>query len=62
MDELEMINPDIELLDAPTFFELYRIWLQQNRLQLMEKLRKVKSQSLFCESAFNHFPQAMNLG
>jgi len=29
-DELEMINPDIELLDAPTFFELYRIWLQQN--------------------------------
>lgn len=30
MDELEKINPDIELLDAPTFFELYRIWLQQN--------------------------------
>lgn len=29
-DELEKINPDIELLDAPTFFELYRIWLQQN--------------------------------
>lgn len=28
-NELEKINPDIELLDAPTFFELYRIWLQQ---------------------------------
>jgi hypothetical protein len=30
MDELEKINPNIELLDAPAFFELYRIWLQQN--------------------------------
>lgn len=30
MDELDKINPNIELLDAPTFFELYRIWLQQN--------------------------------
>lgn len=30
MDELHKINPNIELLDAPTFFELYRIWLQQN--------------------------------
>ncbi|MFA7493933.1 MAG: hypothetical protein WCZ43_10520, partial [Proteiniphilum sp.] len=30
MDELEKIDPQIELLDAPTFFELYRIWLQQN--------------------------------
>lgn len=30
MDELEKIDPNIELLDAPTFFELYRIWLQQN--------------------------------
>jgi len=30
MDELKNINPDIQLLDAPTFFELYRIWLQQN--------------------------------
>ena len=31
IDELEKINPDIELLDTPTFFELYRIWLQQNQ-------------------------------
>lgn len=30
MNELHKINPNIELLDAPTFFELYRIWLQQN--------------------------------
>lgn len=30
MDELGKINPNIELLDAPTFFELYRIWLQQH--------------------------------
>ncbi|WP_370453850.1 hypothetical protein [Proteiniphilum sp. X52] len=30
MDELDKINPNIELLDAPTFFELYRIWLKQN--------------------------------
>ncbi|OJV87089.1 MAG: hypothetical protein BGO34_12050 [Bacteroidia bacterium 44-10] len=30
MDELGKINPNIELLDAPTFFELYRIWLKQN--------------------------------
>ncbi len=30
MDELHQVNPNIELLDAPTFFELYRIWLQQN--------------------------------
>ena len=29
-EELEKINPDIKLLDAPTFFELYRIWLKQN--------------------------------
>lgn len=29
-DELRKINPNIELLDAPTFFELYRIWLKQN--------------------------------
>ncbi|MDD3968489.1 MAG: GxGYxYP family putative glycoside hydrolase [Proteiniphilum sp.] len=29
-EELEVFNPDIELLDAPTFFALYRIWLQQN--------------------------------
>lgn len=30
MDELNKTDPDIELLDAPTFFELYRIWLRQN--------------------------------
>lgn len=30
MDEIKRINPDIELLDAPTFFELYRIWLREN--------------------------------
>ena len=30
VDELNMSRPNIELLDAPTFFELYRIWLQQN--------------------------------
>lgn len=30
MDELDKVNPNIELLDAPTFFELYRIWLKQN--------------------------------
>lgn len=30
MEELEKINPRVELLDAPTFFELYRTWLQDN--------------------------------
>ena len=30
MKELQRIAPNIELLDAPTFFELYRIWLKQN--------------------------------
>jgi len=30
MKEVNKIDPNIELLDAPTFFELYRIWLQQN--------------------------------
>jgi hypothetical protein len=30
MEELGKLNPNIELLDAPTFFELYRIWLKQN--------------------------------
>ena len=30
MNELKLIKPDIELLDAPTFFELYRIWLREN--------------------------------
>lgn len=30
MDQLKKKDPNIELLDAPTFFELYRIWLKQN--------------------------------
>jgi hypothetical protein len=30
VEEIKRLNPNIELLDAPTFFELYRIWLQQN--------------------------------
>jgi hypothetical protein len=30
MEELNRTHPNIRLLDAPTFFELYRIWLQQN--------------------------------
>jgi hypothetical protein len=29
-DEIKKLDPNIVLLDAPTFFELYRIWLQQN--------------------------------
>lgn len=29
-DKARTLNPKIELLDAPTFFELYRIYLQQN--------------------------------
>jgi len=29
VDEIKHLNPNIELLDAPTFFELYRIWLQE---------------------------------
>ncbi|MGY4385822.1 hypothetical protein ACVWYN_002870 [Pedobacter sp. UYP24] len=32
MDQLKLKNPNIELLDAPTFFELYRIWLKQKIL------------------------------
>jgi hypothetical protein len=31
VDEIKQLNPNIELLDAPTFFELYRIWLKQNK-------------------------------
>ncbi len=27
-DHVQKLNPNIELLDAPTFFELYRIYLQ----------------------------------
>ena len=30
VNELKAQNPKIELLDAPTFFELYRIYLEQN--------------------------------
>lgn len=29
MDEVNRLNPNIELLDAPTFFELYQIYLEQ---------------------------------
>jgi hypothetical protein len=30
VNEIQQLNPKIELLDAPAFFELYRIWLIQN--------------------------------
>lgn len=30
MDEVKRLDPTIELLDAPTFFELYRRWLREN--------------------------------
>ena len=30
VNQIKKLDPTIELLDAPTFFELYRIWLQQN--------------------------------
>jgi len=30
VNELNTQEPDLELLDAPTFFELYRIYLEQN--------------------------------
>ena len=30
VDELQRLDPSVELLDAPTFFELYRIWLENN--------------------------------
>lgn len=30
VEELKKINPKLELLDAPTFFELYKIWLQNH--------------------------------
>jgi hypothetical protein len=30
-EEIKKTNPKVELLDAPTFFELYRIYLQNNR-------------------------------
>ena len=30
MEQLHKKNPSVELLDAPTFFELYRIWLEDN--------------------------------
>ena len=28
VEEIEKLDPNVELLDAPTFFELYRIYLQ----------------------------------
>ena len=30
VNELKLQNPKLELIDAPTFFELYRIYLKQN--------------------------------
>jgi hypothetical protein len=30
MNEIKKIDPSVELLDAPAFFELYRIWLHEN--------------------------------
>jgi hypothetical protein len=30
MERISTIEPRIELLDAPTFFELYRRWLKEN--------------------------------
>lgn len=30
VEELKKLDPDAELLDAPTFFELYRIYLKEN--------------------------------
>jgi hypothetical protein len=30
MDNIAKLDPTIELLDAPTFFELYRRWLKEN--------------------------------
>ncbi|MBP3316859.1 MAG: hypothetical protein J6L01_00020, partial [Alistipes sp.] len=30
MDNIAKLDPNIELLDAPTFFELYRRWLKEN--------------------------------
>jgi hypothetical protein len=29
VEELKKLDPSIELLDAPTFFELYRIYLKE---------------------------------
>lgn len=30
MEEIKKLDPGIELVNAPTFFELYRIWLKEN--------------------------------
>ena len=30
MDKITETDPSIELLDAPTFFELYRRWLREH--------------------------------
>ncbi len=37
VEQIEQRNPDIELLDAPTFFELYRIYLQNQDTSELEK-------------------------
>jgi len=31
VEQLKKKAPEIELLDAPTFFELYRIYLENNK-------------------------------
>lgn len=38
-DELKRRNTNIELLDAPTFFELYRIYLKQNERAAQGKIK-----------------------
>ncbi|MCL6101392.1 MAG: hypothetical protein M1292_02720, partial [Bacteroidetes bacterium] len=30
VNEIKKLDPTVELLDAPTFFELYRTWLRQD--------------------------------
>ena len=38
--EIAKLDPDIVLLDAPTFFELYRIYLNQNKEVIQQIIRK----------------------
>lgn len=38
VEELNRQDPSIELLDAPTFFELYRIWLKNNPMAAEGKI------------------------
>jgi hypothetical protein len=32
VEELKKLDPDIALVEAPIFFELYRIYLQENEM------------------------------